>query len=218
MDPDYPRAALAEVSSPIGLLADCAAAHGILMGFRYIGVGDEFNLVPGEAAAFTKSVAKVRRQSGAARIVARDLLQRFGAPPCAIPKSNSGAPIWPSGIVGSLAHDEMIAVAAIARKTEGFSIGIDIEVEEPLPDELSVLIATGDERRRYSPQILKRKLLFVLKEAVYKASFPLDGRLLDFQDVEVDLDNHNARTLYGITAKLILSEGRHIAAIAITGR
>jgi 4'-phosphopantetheinyl transferase EntD len=218
MDVDNPRTPLAQISSTIGLLASYATAHGILVGFRHIGEEDEFNLLPSEAAAFTKSVAKVRRQSGAARMVARDLLQKFGVHPCAIPKSSSGAPMWPSGIVGSLAHDEMIAVAAIGRETEGFSIGIDIEVEEPLPDELSVLIATGDERRRYSPQILKRKLLFVLKEAVYKASFPLDGRLLDFQDVEVDLDNHIARTLYGITAKLILSEGRHIAAIAITGR
>ena len=47
---------------------------GVVVGHRAISAGDEDALLPVEAPAFAKSVVKVRRASGAARIVARALL------------------------------------------------------------------------------------------------------------------------------------------------
>lgn len=58
-----------------------------------------------EAKAFDGSVTKVRRASGAARIVARQLLARLGCAQTELPKESSGAPRWPFGVVGSLAHE-----------------------------------------------------------------------------------------------------------------
>src|SRR5262245_26274072 len=98
-------------------LASAVAALGIpgvMIGHRSISPGDEEALLPAEARAFAASVAKVRRASGAARIVARELLAQLGHHGCAIPKGPSGAPVWPPGIVGSLAHDARCAVAAVA--------------------------------------------------------------------------------------------------------
>src|SRR5215472_5557921 len=90
------------------------ALPGVVIGHRLILPGDEHALLPKEAAAFASSVVKVRRASGAARIIARQLLARLGYPECAIPKAPSGAPVWPTGVVGSLAHDARIAVATVA--------------------------------------------------------------------------------------------------------
>src|SRR5262249_48275353 len=82
--------------------ADALAFPGIVIGHRLILPGDEDALLPEEAPAFASSVVKVRRASGAARIVARQLLKRLGQPECALPRTSGGAPAWPAGVVGSL--------------------------------------------------------------------------------------------------------------------
>src|SRR5229473_1419152 len=92
---------------------DALGFPGVMIGHRLISPGDEHALMPEEAHAFASSVVKVRRASGAARIVARQLLARLGYARCAVPKAPSGAPIWPAGIIGSLAHDSRVAVAAV---------------------------------------------------------------------------------------------------------
>jgi 4'-phosphopantetheinyl transferase EntD len=94
---------------------EAMAVDGISIDHRVIADGDELALLPQERDAFAGSVIKVRRASGAARLVARGLLLRLGLPEQAIPKSRSGMPVWPGGIVGSLAHDAQVAVAAVAR-------------------------------------------------------------------------------------------------------
>src|SRR5258706_3940410 len=92
---------------------DALSLPGIIVGHRLISRGDENALWPEEIPAFTSSIDKVRRASGAARIVARQLLRRLGRPECALPRGSGGAPTWPRGITGSLAHDSSVAVAAV---------------------------------------------------------------------------------------------------------
>ncbi len=126
---------------------DGMAVPGIFVDHRVIAHGDEFSLLPDELDAFVTSVEKVRRASGAARIVARELLLRLGQQQQAIPKSASGMPIWPSGIVGSLAHESEIAVAALAMRRDYSSLGVDVEPAQALePDDLKI-IATATERQ-----------------------------------------------------------------------
>lgn len=201
--------------SVLGPLVEHAFDRGILVGSKFIGPEDDLLLWPEEAVFFESAVAKVRRQSGAARSVARALFQPLGIPPCAIPKGQSGAPVWPPGVVGSLAHDSTFAIAAVAPRNLAASIGIDIEVNDTLAPELVDLIATPAERRRYAPHLLNSKLLFVVKEAVYKATFPVDGKFLDFQDVEVDLDRQVAHTVHGLSADIIVSFQKHLTVLAI---
>jgi 4'-phosphopantetheinyl transferase EntD len=127
---------------------------GVLAGHRVIAPRDGDALFPSERVAFQRSVSKVIRQSGAARIVARGLLGSLGYTDIAIPRSETGAPVWPSGVIGSLAHDEDVAVAAIARVGRFSGLGIDVEPAVPLPPGLSSLIATPAERRCYPPEII----------------------------------------------------------------
>jgi 4'-phosphopantetheinyl transferase EntD len=178
--------------SPPELTIDDLAATGIIVGNRLIADGDECALLPEEADAFASSVVKRRRASGAARIVARELLAKLGcAYSTALPKSTSGAPIWPQGIVGSLAHDSRFAIAAVGRRQDVAALGIDIEPADSLPFELD-LIATPRERLSIGSYRYFGRLLFSAKEAVYKAVHPLDNIFLEHHDVEIDFDARKA--------------------------
>jgi 4'-phosphopantetheinyl transferase EntD len=185
-----------------------------LAGHRVIAPGDGDALLPSERVAFQRSVAKVVRQSGAARIVARGLLGALGYTDAAIPKSGSGAPVWPAGVIGSMAHDEDVAVAAVARAGRFAGLGIDVEPAAPLPPGVSGLIATPAERRCYGADVIESRILFSIKEAVYKALNPLDGVFLDFQDVDVDLAARRATTRTGRTIGFVFTVTPRVVAIA----
>jgi 4'-phosphopantetheinyl transferase EntD len=172
---------------PLQHAIDSIAVPGILVDHRIIQESDESALLPEEMAAFGGSVLKVRRASGAARIVARTLLSRFGQLPRPIPKSMAGMPLWPDGIVGSLAHDAEVAVAAIAAQRDFAAIGIDVEPAEPIAPDLLDIVATARERGEVHDDPCHGRLLFSIKEAIYKAVYPLDRVFLDHHDVEVSL-------------------------------
>lgn len=186
----------------------------ILVGSRSIAEGDEARLLPQELAGFAASAVSVRRQSGAARSVARELMERLGVDGVPIPRGPARAPVWPDRIAGSLAHCCDTAIAAVASRAEVLSVGIDIEPNAQLPDGVAERVATQAERSRYSADILSSRRLFVIKEAVYKAVFPLDRQALDFCDAEIDLDGGVARLSNGRVIAFAESIGRHIVALA----
>src|SRR5262245_51663088 len=99
--------------------------QGVLIGHRPIAAGDEDALLPSEILSPT-SVLKVRRQSGAARLLARSLLKTSGVTCEGLARASSGAPVWPSGFTGSLAHDDTVAVAVVAPLGPVRGVGIDI--------------------------------------------------------------------------------------------
>jgi 4'-phosphopantetheinyl transferase EntD len=160
---------------------------GVFVGHRVIVPGDEEALLPSEIASFERCVLKVRRQSGAARSVARSLLRNLGFEHVSLPRLPSGGLAWPPGTVGSISHDQRVAVAAVARVGRVIGLGIDIEPAEPLPPDLVTRVATSAECARYSRTVLESRLLFCSKEAIYKAVNPVDGMFLDFHDIEIDL-------------------------------
>jgi 4'-phosphopantetheinyl transferase EntD len=172
---------------PLQQAIEMMAPRGIFVGYKAIGPNDELALMPEEQPAFAASVAKVRRASGAARIVARQLMQKAGVAPLPIPKSTGGMPGWPPGLVGSLAHDPDVAVAAIAAARDFQGVGVDVEPPEPLGDDLLGIVASNKESEQVAGDPLGGRLLFSVKEAVYKAVYPLDRQFLDHHDVEVDL-------------------------------
>lgn len=194
---------------------DTLSFPGVKLGHRLISPGDEDALLTEEAAAFAGSVVKVRRASGAARIVARQLLQQFGHPPCALPKGAAGAPVWPAGIIGSMAHDSRIAVAAVGMRADVGALGVDIEPAEPLPSELLDLVATPQEQLKLAHDAYRGRLLFVAKEAVYKAVYPLDRMFLEHHDVEINLAERKAVVRNARVVELRFSaSAHHLVALA----
>ncbi len=196
---------------------DAMSVPGISIDHRLIADGDELALLPDEFGAFAASVIKVQRASGAARIVARKLLLEFGQPHQAIPKSTAGMPVWPHGIVGSLAHDAKVAVAAMAMQRDFLSVGVDVEPAEPLDPDLLHLVATTNERRHIQDDPCRGRVLFSVKEAVYKAVYPLDRVFLDHHDVEVNLPAGVAAVRNGRSVSFRYRVASHIVAVAFIG-
>jgi 4'-phosphopantetheinyl transferase EntD len=186
---------------------------GVMIGYRLISPGDERALLSEEA--LDSSDSKTSRARGAARIVARELLSlaEWG-----VPNGPSGAPIWPRGIVGSLAHDSDVAVAAVALQREFASIGIDIEPAEALPPEVVKTIATPREQLSLNAYVYGGRLLFVAKEAVFKAVADLDHIFLDHHDVEVDFTKHEAVVRNGRSVELRFCISTHLLALAFVRR
>ena len=186
----------------------------VLIGHRIIADGDEQALLAEERSAFAASVIKVQRASGAARMVARELMRRAGVAPQPIVKSAGGMPAWPDGIVGSLAHEATVAVAALARRADYLSVGVDIELAEPLAPDLLDIVAAPGERAAMRDLPLEGRLLFSIKEAVYKAAYPLDRVFLDHHDVEVDLAARTATIRNGRTVPFVYGHTSHIIVLA----
>ncbi len=193
------------------------APAGILVGCRLIRAGDEDLLLAEEHRAITTRDPRARRASGAARHLARGLLARLGHPHAPVRRERSGQPVWPSGIVGSMAHDDDVAVAAVASHAPIVSLGIDVEPAEPLAEEVAALVMTEADEPGAIQGHLGARILFAAKEAVYKAIFPLDGVVLNYDDIAVDLTRSRAATRTGRDVKLHVCLSPRIVVLAIPG-
>lgn len=142
------------------------APMGIRVGCRTIHEGDEACLLRQEAHSIPSRHPARRQASGAARQVAHELLSDLGLYDVAVLRASSGAPVWPDGITGSLAHDEEMAVAALAPLSARIgSVGIDVEPAIVLPDDIFALVATRDDVTDAVEPSLVGRVLFSAKEA-----------------------------------------------------
>lgn len=211
-----PDGASPEIEKAVERALAALAPPGLIAGCRVIRAGDERHLLPTESASILTRESRARAASGAGRRVAHELLRRLECADMAIVRGSLGNPIWPEGIAGSIAHDEETAVAVAARSGVVGSVGVDIEPASPLPDGLRDLVAApGDRLGGLDPGIAGR-ILFAVKEAVYKASFPLDGRVLGFEDIAVDLEAGKAVTSYGVRTSVRFSVTAKILTLAYT--
>jgi enterobactin synthetase component D / holo-[acyl-carrier protein] synthase len=183
-------------------------------------------LFPEEKWIVRSAVEDRCREFVTARVCARAALARLGLPEHqAIPAGSHGDPQWPAGIVGGITHCDGYRAAAVARTKDFATIGIDAEPDKPLVDGVLDAIAVPDELRwvqervQDTPSISWDRLLFSIKEVVYKAWFPLTARSLGFDDATVVVDPvcqvflarlHVAGFMLGGTERLSLS-GRWLA-------
>lgn len=147
-------------------------------------------LHPAEAEAVARAVSKRRHEMAAGRAAARAALAQLGFEDVTVPASPFGAPVWPGGTTGSIAHSDAIAVAIAASMEDFASVGIDVEPEGGLEEALWPAITTERELgalRTLPPPVAaeRARLLFCIKEAAYKCQYPLTGLLLDFGDLEI---------------------------------
>jgi 4'-phosphopantetheinyl transferase EntD len=151
-------------------------------------------LFPEEEKIIAHAVESRRRQYAAVRSCARACLGRLGYALVPILPGVGGAPTWPTGVVGSMTHCAGYAAAAVGPLSRISAIGIDAELDAPLPEGVLDLVATPAEWDRLAITQLEPdapnwdRLLFSAKEAVYKAWFPLTGEWLDHEEVEILFD------------------------------
>ena len=124
------------------------------------------------------------------------------------------APVWPAGIVGALAHDGDAAVAIVAARRNFGGLGIDVEPAEAIADALMPRIADVRERAAFRRESYGAKMLFSIKEAVFKAVHPQDGAMLDFLDIHIDRKSQTARTSYGRVIEWRIASSPRVLATA----
>ncbi|MEU8251676.1 4'-phosphopantetheinyl transferase superfamily protein [Nonomuraea sp. NPDC048916] len=201
-----------------------------VVGVEAFADGPAATLFPEEEALLTRAVDKRRREFTTVRACARIALGKLGLPPAPILPGLRGAPIWPSGIVGSMTHCEGYRACAVARRSEVLALGIDAEPNSALPDGVLTTVSDAAERvwiaelARADPRVSWDRLLFSAKESVYKAWFPLTQRWLGFEDVTLtvqpDQRTFNARLLVagpvaGFTGRWTVSHGLVVTAICV---
>lgn len=179
-----------EVSS---LFADLLASAPI-MSAHYAVVGREESiaeLLPPEESALASPRVRPDRLLDFAmgREAARRALGQLGHAPVAILRGEGGEPLWPPGVVGSIAHGAGLAAAVVVDDGEAPCLGVDIEKLRAMSD-VADLIAFGPERvvaTQYEGVERDRYLLglFSAKEAIYKAFYPAVGRYFGFEAVRV---------------------------------
>lgn len=155
------------------------------------GDATDVELFPEEARSVGRAVDKRRREFTTGRACARRALQRLGLGAVAIPSGGRGEPLWPRGVVGSITHCRGYRACALAWAEELHAVGIDAEPDEPLPDGVLQEVAFGPELAMVAGRgagVCMDRLLFSAKESIYKAWFPLAGRWLGFEDVELAVD------------------------------
>lgn len=193
-------------------------------------------LFPEEEAAVGKAVEKRRLEFVTARACAREALTRLGLAAQPIPTGSRGEPLWPQGIVGSITHCAGYRACAVAPASELLTIGVDAELDEPLPAGLIADIALPEERRLIEraaladPGVNWDRLLFSIKESIYKAWFPLTRSWLGFEDASVSIDaaggsfaadllvpgpTLGGRRLDGFCGRWLAADGLLLSAIAL---
>ncbi|GHE84079.1 4'-phosphopantetheinyl transferase [Streptomyces spiralis] len=156
-------------------------------------------LHPEELALVAHSVEKRQLEFGTVRWCARRAMEELGVEPGPVLPGRRGVPQWAPGVVGSMTHCAGYRAAALARAGQFTALGIDAEPDEPLPEGILESIALPEEMRwirqleRAVPQVSWGRLLFSIKESVYKAWFPLTGQELDFPDASVTVDPASGR-------------------------
>lgn len=138
---------------------------------------EDATLLPGEAQLVAGASIGRRREFATVRACARDALASLGATSGPILHAPSGAPVWPSNVVGSMTHCRGFRAAAVASKDDVAGIGIDCEPAIPLPhnviDAIALPIELAMLRRLAAdvPSIAWDRVLFCAKEAAFKV-FP----------------------------------------------
>ena len=143
-----------------------------------------------EAAAIARAIPKRRIEFAAGRSAARAAMEEIGLPSVAIPQGGDRAPIWPTGLSGSIAHCDTCCVSIVALKEHHQTLGVDIEPATPLDPDLVAVVCTPAERIWLAGEPdpgLAAKMIFSAKEAVYKAQYPLTGKVIGFDAVTLEM-------------------------------
>ena len=184
--------------------------------------GDPADLWPAESECVAAAVLSRRREFAAGRACARRLLARLGFEPAALLAAKDRSPLWPSGAIGSIAHDEQLCAVAVAHADRVAGIGLDVEPDAPLEEELwpELFLASELDRLAACPHHARgnmARVYFSAKECVYKCTYAHVGATLGFRDVEILLAPGSCRFRAlvhhpaGAALSDVVLEGFHLA-------
>lgn len=173
----------ASISLPAALAL--AGVHGQAQPIVQI---DPPALSEAETALVASAASRRRAHFAAGRACAHAALAMLGEPATSVLRSEAGAPLWPVGVVGSIAHCELLAAAVVAQASAWRALGIDVEPARPLPADVAGYALTSEERRRFAANTALPEaalLAFSAKECVHKCMHPLLDLFLEFDEIEI---------------------------------
>ena len=130
------------------------------------------------------------------RHCARLALSMLGHPPGPIGRGEHREPLWPAGCIGSISHAGSHAAAAVAATDLFLGLGLDMEFADPIEDRLIASICRTEEIDHVNDGEdigYRAKLLFSIKESIYKCMWPLIREFVDFTEIEVRLVDDSDR-------------------------
>ena len=146
-------------------------------------------LLPPELESIEKAIDKRKHEFSTGRYLARQAMIELELPPGPILRGEQREPIWPGYMRGSITHAGEWAAVVAARKEALRSIGIDLEQGDRVGEELYGKLFTEKERSLIAKGDSQLGgVMFSAKEAGYKATFPLVGKFIGFQEAEVEVD------------------------------
>lgn len=174
-------------------------------------------LWPAEQLAMARAIPSRQAEYAAGRSAARAAMQMLGLTLADIPTGPDRAPVWPSGIVGSISHTRGLCVAMVARAGAIRGIGVDLELSDPLPADLWPEVLTIAERADLdrlpdADRGRTAKLIFSAKECTYKCIYPQIQTVLGFWEMEIRID-----PVHQTFAATLLKQAGPIAAGTVWG-
>ena len=115
----------------------------------------------------------------------------MGCAPAPIARHENGAPIWPEGIRGSIAHASGAWCALCAFADRYKSLGIDIEDRNRLVSDQAMELfvnpaeAAWLKKLFYSANAVFRMAVFSAKESVYKLLSPIAGSSVSYDSFSI---------------------------------
>ena len=113
--------------------------------------------------------------------------------PYAIPMGADRAPVWPTGVVGSITHHDGRCIAVVARRASMSGLGLDLEPLDPLPEDLWPTVLTRADldwlvNQDDSLRGAYARMIFSAKEATYKALYPQTRQIVGFEAMDIRPD------------------------------
>lgn len=143
-------------------------------------------------ASIGRSVAKRQTEFLAGRLCAREAMRQLDGRAYVPGVAEDRAPVWPEDICGSITHSTGWAAAIVAHKAQWRGLGLDAETllsherATRLAKEILTAAELADMATGPQDQIaLRVTLTFSIKEALFKALYPIVRKRFYFQDAQL---------------------------------
>lgn len=143
-------------------------------------------------ASMVNAVSRRQAEFLAGRVAACDALSDLGVTARQLPVGPHRSPIWPAGVVGSISHNDRMAIAVAQHcggmADNGLMLGVDVEnwIDPAGIAAIEGAISHRSESERLTalslPHHQRITILFSAKESLFKALYPYVRQYLDFTD------------------------------------
>jgi len=158
-------------------------------------------VTPVEKAQLGDVCEKRYAEFAAGRSQARQLIGALTGVSETLLIGESRQPLWPRSVIGSISHSDNYCAVAVAPRSVLDGVGIDVEPFEALDSDVADIILTETEQRATAGIDTKliqtgkepmgatsHKLIFSIKEAIYKCCYPAVQAFIDFKQCNVTID------------------------------